>query len=235
MTTATPATPATPDARSTIEQYADRLAARSGLPDPARGDARAELVSHLYEAAQAKSVAGPPTAAHAQAAIAELGGDAGVEATFFAPRRAQLPTASFGRRAAAYLVDLVLFAVLLLPFAIVAFALSFLWLSGPVGAAVLVAAVAGFVEHRWGRTPGKALFGLRAVGPGGRPPTFKEGFLRNLTKGAPPLLLLDYVVGALLDKGQHLRLCDRLADTRVVREPVAHGNGKPGPVAEESP
>lgn len=216
-----PSTPHPPmNARQAIEAYADRIAARSGLPRPARQDARDELVSHLYDAAKANAGSGPPTAAHAQAAIAQLGGDAGAEATFFAPRRGSLPTATFGRRAAAYVVDLALFAILVMPVAIVVMFLTFTWLLGPIAVALLGGAVFGYVEHRWGRTPGKALFGLRPVGPGGRPLTFKEGFLRNLTKAAPPILLADYVIGALIDKGQHLRLCDRLAGTRVVREPA---------------
>jgi uncharacterized RDD family membrane protein YckC len=210
-----------PDARQAIDAYADRLADRSGLPAPARQDARAELVSHLYDAARAKAGAAPPTAAHAQAAIADLGGDAGAEATFFAPRRASLPTASFGRRSGAYLIDIALaVAVGFFPLWVLFGLAGFLPVAGGILVVVAVASLLGWIESRWGRTPGKALTGLRVVGPQGAPPTFREGFLRNLTKGFPVFALADYVIGAMLDKGQHLRLCDRLAGTRVVREPA---------------
>lgn len=212
------------DARRAIEAYADRLAARSGLPQPARQDARAELVSHLYDAARENAGAGPPTAAHAQAAIAALGGDAAAEATFFAQRRVHLPTATFGRRSAAYLIDFVLLAI---PLAAVSF-LTFAWILGGIGVALAGGFLFGYIEHRWGRTPGKALLGLRAVTASGAPLSFKEAFLRNLSKAAPPFVLADYVVGALVDKGQHLRLCDRLAGTRVVREP--HEAKAPAPM-----
>lgn len=223
----TPTAPTTPraptparDARATIEQYADRLAGRSGLPEPARGDARAELVSHLYDAASAKAAGQPPTQGHAQQAILELGGDAGAEATFFAPRRTGLPTASFGRRAGAYLIDVTLaVAVGFFPLWALFGLAGFLPVAGSVLVVVAVASLLGWIESKWGRTPGKALVGLRVVGPQGALPTFREGFLRNLTKGFPVFVLADYVIGAMLDPGLHLRLCDRLAGTRVVREP----------------
>ena len=211
----------TTDARKTIEHYADRLAARSGLPEPARSEARGELVSHLYDAAAARARPATPAAGDAQAAIAELGGDDQADATFFAPRRTALPTAAFGRRAVAYAIDFLLFAVLVLPVAVVVMVFTFAWLLGPVAAALLGGFAFGFVEHRWGRTPGKAAMGLRVVGASGGPPTFKEAFLRNLTKAAPPVALADYVIGAWADRGQRLRLCDRVAGTRVVSAPVA--------------
>jgi uncharacterized RDD family membrane protein YckC len=222
MTTRTPANASLPtDARAAIESFADRVASRGALPEPARQDARGELVSHLFDAARENAGTGPPSAAHAQAAIDALGGEAGAEATFFAPRRTALPTASFGRRAGAYLIDIALaVAVGFFPLWLLFSLAGFLPVAGGVLVVVAVASLLGWIESKWGRTPGKALTGLRVVGPQGALPTFREGFLRNLTKGFPVFALADYVIGALLDKGQHLRLCDRLAGTRVVREPT---------------
>lgn len=109
-------TDADPVARRLLEDYAENAARRSGLPDAARVEARLELYSHLYEVAAEKASAEGATAlvpAHAQAAIGALGTPEAVDAAFFASRRAKQERAEWAPRAFAYIVDAILFNVVL--------------------------------------------------------------------------------------------------------------------------
>lgn len=66
-------------------------------------------------------------------------------------------------------------------------------------------------ESRWGATPGKYLCSLSVIGANGRPPRFREAFLRNLVKfGISPILVAQTAVG--FDGGH-----DRVVGTRVVK------------------
>lgn len=67
------------------------------------------------------------------------------------------------------------------------------------------------LEARWGATPGKHLCGLAVVGADGRPPRFRDAFLRNILKyGIAPILIVQAATGRA---GSH----DRIGGTRVVR------------------
>lgn len=108
------------DARRLIQDFAADAAQRSRLAEPQRSDARAELESHLFDAAAALSKPAAPSREHARAAIAGLGGPDAVDTAFFAPHRSGAPRATWGVRIGAFLLDalivLVATTVIMVPF-----------------------------------------------------------------------------------------------------------------------
>ena len=87
---------------------------------------------------------------------------------------------------------------------------------GMLGAGI---AVHGVVQGRTGATPGKALVGLRCVGPDGHPPGVKAGVVRTAgwaLDGFPYLLPGLAGFAMLLSTDDETRVGDRLAGTRVV-------------------
>lgn len=80
-------------------------------------------------------------------------------------------------------------------------------------------AVHGVVQGRTGATPGKALVGLRCVGPDGQPPGVKAGIVRTAgwaLDGFPYLLPGLAGFAMLMSTDDETRVGDRLAGTRVV-------------------
>lgn len=72
-------------------------------------------------------------------------------------------------------------------------------------------------EWRYGRTPGKALLGLRVVTESGIAPTFGQAVVRSLTRVfSGPLQIIDWA-WALFDERRQ-RALDKLARTLVVRD-----------------
>ena len=101
--------------------------------------------------------------------------------------------------------------------------LGLAWLWWTVGLAVS--------EWRYGRTPGKALLGLRVVTEEGIALTFGQAVVRSLTRVfSGPLQILDWAWALFDDRRQ--RALDKLARTLVVRDevvarPAAVGSGAP--------
>ncbi len=79
-------------------------------------------------------------------------------------------------------------------------------------------AVAYFVlfEGSAGRTPGKAIFGLR-VAPTAGPMGFSKALVRNISKIHWILLFLDLILGFFTTGDPRQRFTDRLAETTVSR------------------
>lgn len=96
------------DARRLIEDYVRDAAQHSGLPEPQRSDARAELESHLHEAASALAEGQALTTAHVRQAITQLGDRSAIDAAFFAPHRSGAVRAAWGRRIGAFAIDTLL-------------------------------------------------------------------------------------------------------------------------------
>ena len=95
---------------------------------------------------------------------------------------------------------------------------------GLAGQALIALASTAFVlgyftwtEGKEGRSLGKRALELRVVRVDGRPMTCREGFIRNLVKVAPPLLVLDTLLMLVASPDRKQRLSDRIAETIVVR------------------
>jgi uncharacterized RDD family membrane protein YckC len=87
------------------------------------------------------------------------------------------------------------------------------------------------LESRSGRTPGKALLGLRAVSADGTAITRKQAFERRWSILAGPLVVIDWLFARHTERSQ--RLLDLLAGTMVVDDPQRAGAS--APVTEVSP
>lgn len=70
------------------------------------------------------------------------------------------------------------------------------------------------IEVRWGRTPGKALLGLRTISDDGTAVSFGQGVVRRLSILLGPLVFLDVVFALRTPRRQ--RGFDMLAHTEVV-------------------
>lgn len=64
-----------------------------------------------------------------------------------------------------------------------------------------------------GRSPGKALMGLRVSRGGGGPASYRDSFLRNLFLAVPGINFVEAVLPLVSKKG--LRIGDRVSGTRV--------------------
>lgn len=110
-----------PDAKSLVDDYTREAARRSGLPEPARGEGRIELQSHLVESATAKAQADGEAEVqrgHVREAIAALGPQSEVDAAFFAGHRTDAQEAGWGRRWGAALIDFLILGLLMVPIAL---------------------------------------------------------------------------------------------------------------------
>ncbi len=72
------------------------------------------------------------------------------------------------------------------------------------------------IEGRFGRTPGKALMGLRVLKTDGTKIGYKEAILRNLSKYNNVLIVVDVLIMLIFFNRERQRGCDRIADTMVV-------------------
>ena len=139
------------------------------------------------------------------------------------------PIAGPGRRIGAGAVDLAL-AVLLAAALTATNPRDMLWhwvgqsphdtpsLFGPSLAAIGLLVLIGLVgEHRFGRTPGKRLFGLRVVDARDQPPTWRAALIRNATKAVD--LIAWFTLLTILIWPESQRLGDAAAGTRVVLAP----------------
>lgn len=104
----------TTDARRWLDETVARILSRHTLMEPERSGVHFELMSHLHSAAERKAQeqgAAEVAPLHLDAALAEMGGEAPLAQAFVAPHARILPRAGFGKRALAYLVDLIVLAI----------------------------------------------------------------------------------------------------------------------------
>lgn len=83
-------------------------------------------------------------------------------------------------------------------------------------AAVVMSYYTWFEAHE-GRSLGKRALELRVMRADGRPMTYREAFIRNLSKLSPPILVLDTLVMLIFFSKDKQRVSDRIAGTIVVR------------------
>ena len=129
------------------------------------------------------------------------------------------------RRALAYLLDLVLRAIVMLLLSLLGIPLGFTASKVTAGLWMLLLFAMEWgwnvaFETLWrGQTPGKRALRLRVVKEGGYPVGFIDSVLRNLMRAAD-FLPVGYLVGLLVmaGDGRFRRLGDRVAGTMVVEE-----------------
>ncbi len=172
--------------------------------------------------------AAPPRPPHGSAPRAPL--DTTVEIETPEHVRFRYQVAGPARRVAAYLVDFVLRAVLLMVLGIIVSLVSFAaW--GGFGGFEMGAFLVAFFVLEWGyfvfcellmngSSPGKRALRLRVVQSDGLPITFLDSLLRNLVRAAD-ILPFFYAVGLLSMSfdSRFRRLGDFVAGTLVVYEP----------------
>jgi uncharacterized RDD family membrane protein YckC len=93
------------------------------------------------------------------------------------------------------------------------------WIVTLVGLAVSLGLLV-FMQGTTGRTPGKALFGIRTVQPDGSPPGIGKAIVRWLLLFVDSFFILPGLITSLVSKG-HRRIGDMVAGTYVVRADAA--------------
>jgi uncharacterized RDD family membrane protein YckC len=213
------------------ENYLKEFERWTAGPAPRREALKAELAEHLREAEAAGELG---------SALTRLGPPRDAAKAFAAGR--ELKPAPLGRRICAFLIDVAI--PLLFAGVVVAIgtavgsgetapgffdenatdARSVVWTALEVGAAMLLG-LAGLwwffgltvVEWRYGRTPGKAVMGLRVVSEDGISLSFGQAVVRRLTLVfSGPLQIIDWVF-ALFD-ARRQRGVEKMAHTLVVRD-----------------
>lgn len=234
------------DARDELDETVEKILAGHPLPEDERAGARTELESHLHSAAEAKAEEAGRDAISAgdlQAAVLDAGGEAGLAEAFVEPRAGPTDRGGLGDRIVAFVVDMLIIGFMAVPVGTAIFRSGFLAMIAPSAQiapvirdpSILLAfppltryflpyAILGIVallyfpllEGAKGTTVGKWALGLRVVKEDGDRIGYGDALLRNLAKFAPPVLILDVLVGFLVEPDQKQRLSDRLADTVVV-------------------
>jgi uncharacterized RDD family membrane protein YckC len=216
------------DDRQVIEDYAEAFGRCLAGPARDKTRSRAELVAHLYDAAEAGELT---------EALQRLGSPRSAAALFTWARTA--PLASMNQRLRAALVDLVpLIGVTIAlavrqaetgPRVLLAFPPSLVYQPGggilhALGVPLALAwsiLVLGILESRTGSTPGKRLLGLTVVTETGLRAPLVPCLVRRLSLLAGPFAWLDWLPQLW---GERRRFLDRLAGTKVVAQ---RGHGEP--------
>lgn len=216
------------DDRQTIEYYAQAFERCLAGPAQDRTRSRAELVAHLYDAAEAGELA---------EAVQRLGSPRSAAALF--TRAGTAPLASINQRLRAALIDLLPLIGVTIALTVrqvqdgssvqVAFPPSYVYQPGggilqTVGvplALIWSILVLGILETRTGSTPGKRLLGLTVVTETGLRVPLRACVVRRLSLLAGPFAWLDWLPQLW---GERRRLLDRLTRTKVIAQ---RGQGEP--------
>ena len=119
------------------------------------------------------------------------------------------------RRLFAFVIDVIIAALIFLVFAIPLAFLGAGWFSFTFGGLVWFL-YSVLLEATVGGTAGKKLFALRVVAID-RNLDFVHAIIRNIPKIFPLILLLDLLIGAAMEGDPRQRLFDRIAHTTVTR------------------
>lgn len=201
----------------------------------------AELSAHLEEAQEAGDL---------QGALARLGSPRQAAAEFRTAR--PLVSGPMGRRLAAALVDVVPLLIVVVAsfvqhlvhrggaslvfppwFAVNVSGSGLRWyqIATPLAQLWILLGL-GAIEGRTGRTPGKALMGLRTVSQNGTPLTPGQSFGRRLSILGGPLVYVDWLftvdpvralladLGITIQRGRRQRLLELIFHTVVIADPT---------------
>jgi uncharacterized RDD family membrane protein YckC len=187
------------------QQYIDRVIAQLPQEATLRAQVAMELQSHIAERLEHGD--------SAEAALQQLGDPVVLAESYLAA--VPLIPVSFGRRAAAKLLDVVVFVAVSAPIVLLV-SYRFQFVVGMVVAGFLLAISAFYpllAEYRYGKTLGKHWLGLRVVRESGARISFGQSVVRQLPL-ALEIFWIDVLFALFTDK--HQRAFELLSKTRVV-------------------
>jgi len=187
------------------QQYIDRVIAQLPQETTLRAQVAMELQSHIAERLEH----GDST----EAALQQLGDPVVLAESYLAA--VPLIPVSFGRRAAAKLLDLLVFVAVSAPIVLLV-SYRFQFVFGMLVAGFLLAISAFYpllAEYRYGKTLGKHWLGLRVVRESGARISFGQSVVRQLPL-ALEIFWIDVLFALFTDK--HQRAFELLSKTRVV-------------------
>jgi len=226
----------TQGAKDLIEKNLYEIMEYMTLAGKDRADVEKELRSGFYEGSEAKArERGASTVSEedVRSAIGEEGTPKEIAATYMRSYAGGLKRAGFWWRAAAYIIDGIILAVIILFLASPFFLINMWadtvnqtpWLTGLVVLSNLAIGIItlGIIfcytvvfEGRWGQTPGKYLLGLKVIKVDGTPIGFKEALLRNIPKYISNFIIIDALIMVIFFGKEKQRGFDKVADTIVV-------------------
>jgi uncharacterized RDD family membrane protein YckC len=187
------------------QQYIDRVIAQLPQEATLRAQVAMELRSHIAERLDHGD--------SAEAALQQLGDPVVLAESYLAA--VPLIPVSFGRRAAAKLLDVVVFVAVSAPIVLLV-SYRFQFVFGMLVAGFLLAISAFYpllAEYRYGKTLGKHWLGLRVVRESGARISFGQSVVRQLPL-ALQIFWIDVLFALFTDK--HQRAFELLSKTRVV-------------------
>jgi uncharacterized RDD family membrane protein YckC len=187
------------------QQYIDRVIAQLPQEATLRAQVALELQSHIAERLEHGD--------SAETALQKLGDPVVLAESYLAA--VPLIPVSFGRRAAAKLLDLVVFVAVSAPIVLLV-SYRFQFVFGMLVAGFLLAISAFYpllAEYRYGKTLGKHWLGLRVVRESGARISFGQSVVRQLPL-ALEIFWIDVLFALFTDK--HQRAFELLSKTRVV-------------------
>jgi uncharacterized RDD family membrane protein YckC len=187
------------------QQYIDRVIAQLPQEATLRAQVAMELQSHIAERLEHGD--------SAEAALQQLGDPVVLAESYLAA--VPLIPVSFGRRAAAKLLDVVVFVAVSAPIVLLV-SYRFQFVFGMLVAGFLLAISAFYpllAEYRYGKTLGKHWLGLRVVRESGARISFGQSVVRQLPL-ALQIFWIDVLFALFTDK--HQRAFELLSKTRVI-------------------
>jgi uncharacterized RDD family membrane protein YckC len=187
------------------QQYIDRVIGQLPQEATLRAQVAMELQSHIAERLEHGD--------SAEAALQQLGDPVVLAESYLAA--VPLIPVSFGRRAAAKLLDVVAFVAVSAPIVLLV-SYRFQFVFGMLVAGFLLAISAFYpllAEYRYGKTLGKHWLGLRVVRESGARISFGQSVVRQLPL-ALQVFWIDVLFALFTDK--HQRAFELLSKTRVV-------------------
>jgi len=187
------------------QQYIDRVIAQLPQEATLRAQVAMELQSHIAERLERGD--------SVEAALQQLGDPVVLAESYLAA--VPLIPVSFGRRAAAKLLDLVVFVAVSAPIVLLV-SYRFQFVFGMLVAGFLLAVSAFYpllAEYHYGKTLGKHWLGLRVVRESGARISFGQSVVRQLPL-ALEIFWIDVLFALFTDK--HQRAFELLSKTRVV-------------------
>lgn len=233
----------TEDAKREIEKNLNEIIKNVSLDEKDRTDIEKELRSSYYEVAEnaaGSRGADAVTVEDVNVAKAGMGSPREIADSFMGSYAVNLRRAGFWSRLAAFIIDNVVMAVVML-IMIMPLVILFLPVSATLGntgnagqnlltlaaliAMMIIVAISIIVfvlgyyivlEGHFGYTPGKYVMGLRVLKADGTKIGYKESFLRNLPKYFDNLIIIDVLIMLVFFSKEKQRGFDRIANTMVI-------------------
>lgn len=226
----------TQGAKDLIEKNLREIMDQMTLGQKDRADVEKVLRSSFYEGSEVKARergSSIVTEEDVRKAISDEGTPQEIAAAYMKSYAGGLKRAGFWWRSAAYIIDGVILAIIIVtlasPFLLVSvLAENVEQTSWIIGLVILVNLAIGLIvlgvvfcytvvfEGRWGQTPGKYLLGLKVLKVDGMPIGYKEALLRNIPKFFGNFIFIDALIMVIFFGKEKQRAFDKVAETIVV-------------------